>query len=106
MSGSVLLSHKVTRAVPSTLRGFRVRNGTGCFPLAMTAETLLRYNRPYLGNRTVDASAKFLKEIFIVLNPRPISTGQLHGSLRFHFRPINPVVFWGPYLVNQWETSS
>ena len=36
---------------------FRVRNGAGRFPFAMTAETLLRYShsRPYLGNRTVDA---------------------------------------------------
>jgi len=25
---------------------------------------------------------------------------------RFHFPPINLVVFQGPYLVTQWETSS
>jgi len=25
-------------------------------------------------------------------SPRPISTGQLHALLRFHVRPINPVV--------------
>ncbi len=47
---------------------FRVRNGTGCFPYAITAETLLRCHRPawssgpawrpYLGNRTVDAKSK------------------------------------------------
>ena len=50
---------------------FRVRNGTGCFPLAMVAETLLsfrsiqkgvkaflyvlRISRPYLESHTVDA---------------------------------------------------
>ena len=37
---------------------FRVRNGTGRFPLAMTAVTLLRCQsnyRPYPGNCTVDA---------------------------------------------------
>ena len=43
---------------------FRVRDGTGRFPLAMVAETLWRYGPhrlktkrrgPYLGNRTVDA---------------------------------------------------
>jgi len=28
---------------------------------------------------------------------RPISTGQLHTSRCFHFRPINPVICWGPY---------
>jgi hypothetical protein len=44
---------------------FRVRDGTGRFPLAMVAETLWRYGPhrlksrrgPYLGNRTVDATA-------------------------------------------------
>ena len=33
------------------------------------------------------------------LSPRPISTGPLHGSHRFHVRPINPVVYGGPYPV-------
>ena len=32
---------------------------------------------------------------FNVLNPRPISIGQLHELLRFHIRPINPVVWLG-----------
>jgi hypothetical protein len=31
---------------------------------------------------------------------RPVSTGQLHALRRFHFRPINPVVYWGPYQVD------
>ena len=84
---------------------FRVRNGTGRFPFAMTAETLLRFqmvfspngegSRPNLGNRTVDASA-----IYNEASPRTISTGQLHALLHFHFRPINPVIYWGPYQVN------
>ena len=39
-------------------------------------------------------------------SPRAISTGQLHALPRFHFPPINLVVFQGPYLVTQWETSS
>jgi hypothetical protein len=45
---------------------FRVRNGTGCFPHAITAETLLRCHRPrwacirpHLGNRTVDAKQEY-----------------------------------------------
>lgn len=33
-------------------------------------------------------------------SPRPISTSQLHTLRRFHFWPINPVVYWGPYPVN------
>ena len=39
-------------------------------------------------------------------SPRPISTGQLNTLLCLHFRPINVVVFHGPYLVNPWEISS
>ena len=35
-----------------------------------------------------------------VTSPRPISTSQLHTLRRFHFWPINPVVYWGPYPVN------
>src|ERR671912_2922491 len=61
---------------------FRVRNGTGRFPLAMTAGTLLRYgvvSRPYLGNRTVDAA-----NVVCGSSPRPISTGQLHLFPGFH----------------------
>ena len=55
MSGDVLLSHKVPLAVPSALRGLASGFGMGAgrFPLAMTAETLLRCDpRPYPGNRT------------------------------------------------------
>ena len=30
-------------------------------------------------------------------SPRTISTDQLHTLLRFHLRPINQIVFLGPY---------
>ena len=33
-------------------------------------------------------------------SPRPISTGQLHTLPCFHFRPINVVIYHGPYQVN------
>ena len=33
-------------------------------------------------------------------SPRPISTGQLNVLPRLHFRPINVVVYHGPYQVN------
>ncbi len=39
-------------------------------------------------------------------SPRPISTGQLHPLRGLHFRPIYPVVVWGPYLLVEWETWS
>src|SRR5947208_15809127 len=71
---------------------FRVRNGAGRFPFAMTAETLWRCqsSRPYLGNCTVDANTH---EIFgCVSSCRLISTSQLHALLHFHVWPINPVV--------------
>ena len=60
LSGGDLLSHTVSRCstIGAERLSFRVRNGTGRFPLAMTAVTLWRCqpgSRPYLGNRTVDA---------------------------------------------------
>ena len=79
---------------------FRVRDGTGCFPLAMAASTLLSFrpgSRPQLGNRTVDANPRFLgvHEVLAVSSPRPVSTGQLSTLRCLHFRPINPVVWLG-----------
>src|SRR6201999_2357642 len=89
---------------------FRVRDGTGRFPLAMVAETLLRCwpapsrsyrtqtgtapREPHSG-RVADASVERVQrcaKFGYVASPRPISTGQLHVLPRFHFRPINPVV--------------
>ena len=32
-------------------------------------------------------------------SPRTISTGQLHTLLHFHLRPINQIVFLGPYSI-------
>ena len=82
---------------------FRVRNGTGRFPFAMTAETLWSYkqwvcSRPYLGNCTVDASCIFFyaTKVGVVSSHRLISTSQLHALLHFHIWPINPVVYWEP----------
>src|ERR1700733_11851390 len=107
MSGGVLLSHPVTRAVPSALKG--LASGFGMGP-GVSPSPLCRRNfmemwvvpaiarvRPHLGNRTVDAKQRFCcKES----SPRPISTGQLHALPHFHLRPINPMVCWGPYQVN------
>ena len=76
---------------------FRVRDGTGCFPLAMAAATLWNCqpgSRPYSGNRIVDAKLAW-SDCKCVSSPRPVSTGQLSASRRLHFRPINPVVWLG-----------
>ena len=39
-------------------------------------------------------------------SPRPLGTGQLHMSPCFHIRPINPVVYRGPYQTILREPSS
>ena len=119
VSGATLFKH--VRRRPTLPRGpprstigaeglnFRVRNGTGCFPFAITAETLLRCHRPpcpqrpgpvwrpYLGNRTADASRAGCRvmRVCVCQAARPVSTGQLHPLRGFHFRPINPVVWLG-----------
>jgi hypothetical protein len=69
---------------------FRVRNGTGCFPFAMAAETLWRCQvsptapqEPHSGRVHKESRSQAT---------RPISTGQLHTLPCFHLRPINPVV--------------
>src|SRR6202000_3270220 len=81
---------------------FRVRNGTGCFPFAITAETLLRCHRPEGLLATVSREPHSGRDIKWSRSQatRPISTGQLHTLPCFHLRPINPVVYWGPYPVN------
>ena len=54
---------------------------------------------PYRG-REHDPAPRGWGEVFCVLSYRLISTGQLHTLRCFHIRPINPVVYWGPYQVN------
>jgi hypothetical protein len=114
ISGATLFKH--VRRRPTLPRGpprstigaeglnFRVRNGTGCFPFAITAETLLRCHRPSRepAMATVSREPHSGREIKWSRSQatRPISTGQLHTLPCFHLRPINPVVYWGPYLVN------
>ena len=82
---------------------FRVRDGTGRFPLAMVAETLWRCGPRYPKQRAGTAPREphsgrvaimdtWPIKFGYVASPRPISTGQLHVLPRFHFRPINPVV--------------
>ena len=87
---------------------FRVRNGTGRFPFAMTAETLLRCQLALMEMvpDRISGTAQWTRVLYIEASPRTISTGQLHALLHFHFRPINPVVYWGPYQVTLWESLS
>ena len=93
---------------------FRVRNGTGRFPLAMAAETLsmssvlsqrekfsfLLCSRPYIGNHSVDASTRN----GVLSSHRLISTSQLHTLPCFHIWPINPVVWLGASHPKVWKS--
>ena len=81
---------------------FRVRDGTGCFPLAIAAATLWNY-QPWLpavfrephSGREPPVSRGTCNACKCVSSPRPVSTGQLSASRRLHFRPINPVIWLG-----------
>src|SRR4051795_7650551 len=88
------------RSVPRSTIGaerlsFRVRNGTGRFPLAIAAVTLSSFGLP-----TVSREPHSGRVASLWSSPRPISTGQLHALPHFHFRPINPLVWRGPYQVD------
>src|SRR5439155_5190739 len=91
---------------------FRVRNGTGCLPSAMAAETafprsspprwrsrlkrLVRVRAPGRNPGTREPDSEREQEP----SPRPISTGRLNTSPCVHLRPIYLVVHEGPYRVN------
>ena len=101
---------------------FRVRNGTGRFPLAMAAETLSMFPvfsqreksllfscgfRPYIGNHSVDASilrAPPHRVGGMLSSHRLISTSQLHTLPCFHIWPINPVVWLGASHPKVWKS--
>ena len=110
-SGSDLLSHPVTQAVPSAREGLTsgFEMGPGVSPPLWppkrrfssdpedrSLETFETFRgcvpRAELGNCDSEREQES--------SPRPISTGQLHTLPCFHFRPINLVVCEGPYLVN------
>ena len=97
---------------------FRVRDGTGCFPSAMTTETaVLMTDLPEETQQRSSEGASSESprnhdsERERKSSPRPISTGQLHTLPCFHFRPINLVVCQGPYpvvpvrdLISRWAS--
>ena len=110
----------------------RVRNGTGCFPYAITTETSTGHttlNMPHTqptgvfhttvsgGGREphsgYEQSQQTMKEKMFcattcccVTSPRLISTGQLHTLQCFHIQPINPVVYRKSYQIHLREPSS
>jgi hypothetical protein len=77
---------------------FRVRDGTGCFPFAMAAGNAMEISRPGkvpAVSPEPHSGRKRIKKVCVCQAARPVSTGQLHPSRGFHFRPINPVVWLG-----------
>ena len=108
MSGGVLLSHAVSHAVPSALKGLASGFGMGPGVSPSTWPPKL-YGDVVVPDRNSGTAQWTLTYTQIMepwmnhgewLSPRPISTGRLHALPHFHLRPINPVVYWGPYQVN------
>ena len=73
--GSYLLSHSVTRIVPSAVEGL-----TSVFGMGTGVSPLL-------------SLPGILQKIIYGQVSRSISTGKLNTSLHLHFQPINPVVY-------------
>src|ERR1051325_2731354 len=86
--GTELLSHARWNAVPSPLEGLTSGFGMGpgvTPPLWAPGNYVSRLP-------TVSGGQPYNERRHLQPSPRPISTGQLNALLRFHFRPINPVV--------------
>jgi hypothetical protein len=66
--------------------------------LATKLVKVLALSGTHPDNCTVGISCK--KQGTARSSPRPISTAQLHALLRFHLRPIYPIIYRGSYLVN------
>ena len=79
---------------------FRVRNGTGCFPLAIAAGNSIEFSALCFGRSSgatqwTRVPVARVQVVRAGSSPRPVSTGQLSTSRCLHFRPINPVVWLG-----------
>jgi hypothetical protein len=101
MSGGVLLSHAVPRAVPSALKSLTSGFGMGPgvspspWPPKLYGDVRPRtFRNGYVRADRISGTAQWTQAISIGRSQatRPISTGQLHTSPCFHLRPINPVV--------------
>ena len=98
---------------------FRVRNGTGRFPLAMAAETLLMFQsnktwcfvvfptvhrEPLSGREQISFEISVPTQGGVLSSHRLISTSQLHTLPCFHIWPINPVVWLGASHPKVWKS--
>ena len=88
--GGDLLSHPASQAVPSALEG--LTSGFGMGPgVSPPLWPPKRSGAPGIAGTLQNYTASACNRSWLP-SPRPISTGQLHTLLCFHFRPINPVV--------------
>ena len=124
MSGGVLLSHTVSHAVPSALKGLTSGFGMGPGVSPSPKPPNVSTHHPGKGGGQINVQAvrlrillydcgarivswephrdanntqRFELNVQCVQATRPISTGRLHTLPCFHLRPINPVVYRGPY---------
>lgn len=134
LCGGVLLSHPLAWAVPSACGGLTSGFGMGpgvslqpwppaqdygttpgvgglCCQATTSGGGVVRgfwTSTPWGGvvvqSRTVDMRDHL--QIVVRASPRPISTGQLRTLQCVHVRPINPMVYRGPYQIHLWEPSS
>ena len=103
-SGDVLLSQGDAPQVPSALAGLTAvfGMGTGVSPPPWPPETV-RSSADFdqrTGARKCAALERSKASTSKFPSPRPISTGRLNTLLCVHLRPINVVVYHGPYLVD------
>ena len=92
-TGGDLLSQGVAPQVPSALRGLTALFGMGRgVSLSLSRHQSVRDAPVELENRTRRIGRNNNPS-----SPRPISTGLLTTLLRLHSRPINLVVYQGPY---------
>ena len=99
-SGGDLLSQGVSPQVPSALVGLTsvFGMGTGVTPPLWPPKSVVKRERHTALNPLKNSIAS--TNIIVDPSPRPISTGRLNTLPCVHLRPINVVVYHGPYLVN------
>ena len=136
LSGGVLLSHNLSVAVPSALKGltsgFGMGPGVSRFAMAaVTLSTSFKLHHPgapglglLVGNCLVDANKSVCLCSLVCAVVRALTRGVACvvlyvvgtsprpistgrlGIAAVHLRPINPMFCGGPYPLTWWETSS
>ena len=98
-TGGVLLSQGVYPQVPSARAGLTAvfGMGTGVSPPPWPPDHL---SVSAVSEHSIASTNVLGFTLYVRSSPRPISTGRLNTSPCVHLRPINLVVYQGPYPVN------